>query len=432
MAPEVVSVTPRSLGLPHATERRAPGPWTCMPRAPRREPRPAQRPHRASSPPAPDRVRAATDSSGPPGRFGATSTSGARRSRPAASCRESLRRASSATGFARPAEASSRAAPSPRTTGPRAAPRAAGRHALPVHPLDGPAAARGLEPPATRGRHQRSGPADVVRRGQRAGDVRQRQQPGVEQCVGRVPGAAVAQVEGVDGELVGLPEHDREQRQHAHGAGRGRVVELGGCGVEVGADAVAMAPQRVEDLGTGRVPVRRRDAGVGGVDVRCRARPPVPGRRDQPGERVVVVPDAQVRADLLGPPPRQPGRAVQVAGLGRGEEGAPCAEHHGANGVTTGAREATVRGRRGSSLHSTSGRRFRRAERTRRPQAFGLPLGPPGPRRPVTTAPPVRRRTRPSCRPGPAGPTPGPRASAHGRRAPRGPRHGGRPAWSSR
>ena len=50
----------------------------------------------------------------------------------------------------------------------------------------------------------------------------------------------------------------------------------------------------------------------------------------------VVVPAAEVHADLVSPPARQPGRPVEVDGRGLLQEGVPGAEHQGADRVASG------------------------------------------------------------------------------------------------
>ena len=144
------------------------------------------------------------------------------------------------------------------------------------------------------------------------------------------------------GELVALGRDRGQERQDADGRRGGSEVEFPRAVVQVPGDRVAVPPQGREDVRGRRVAVGGGDPGVRGVDVGSLPAA-APRRGDQAVEGVVVVPDAEVHADLLGPPTGQPGGPVEVGGLRDGEEGVPRAEHQTLDDVTPCAREATSR-----------------------------------------------------------------------------------------
>ena len=231
-----------------------------------------------------------------------------------------------------------------------------------VHPVDPPApAVRGEAPPAGGG-HERRVARHAVHGGQATGHVGQGEQAGVEERVRRVARPGGPQVEGVHGKLVGLREQGGEQGQGTDRPGGGCAVETRGSVGEVGADAVAVAPQRGEDLLAGRMPVGGDHAGVGCVDVRGPTLPARAGGGDEPGHRVVVVPHPEVGAHLLGPPAGQARGTVQVAGARRREERVPGPEEHGADDITACVQHATRSGRGGHAHHSTTRSAGERAE----------------------------------------------------------------------
>ena len=125
---------------------------------------------------------------------------------------------------------------------------------------------RGERPAAVRGR-ERDAAGDVHGRGQAAGDVGERGQPGLQHVGRRGSGPAGHQVQAVDGELVGLPEDDAEQRDPADDRDRGRAVQLDRLLGQVAGGGLPVAAQRGEYLLAGGVPVGGGDPGVDGVDV---------------------------------------------------------------------------------------------------------------------------------------------------------------------
>ena len=259
-----------------------------------------------STPPAPPTVRAASCRIGPPGMPGTACTIGASWSSPPTSCTLSLRRAT----------AGHRVDPA------RRPPRAAGRRrASTAGPSIRPAGTCStVQPPPEEtnvqpavGGGERDLAVDGHRRGERAGDVGQRGQPGLQDVGRRGSGAAGHQVQPVDGELVGLPQDDAEQRDPADDGHRERGVELLRLLGQVAGGGLAVAPQAREDLLAGGVAVRRDHPGVRRVDVRRGARAARAGGGDQVGHGGVVVPAAEVDADLVRPP----AAAAGTAGSGR-------------------------------------------------------------------------------------------------------------------
>ena len=81
---------------------------------------------------------------------------------------------------------------------------------------------------------------------------------------------------------------------------------------------------------------------TGWIGIGLGAGPARAGGPDQVGHRRVVVPAAQVHADLVGAPPRQPGRTVEVDPLGLGDERVPRAEHPRADLLAPGVGHALV------------------------------------------------------------------------------------------
>jgi diguanylate cyclase (GGDEF)-like protein len=105
---------------------------------------------------------------------------------------------------------------------------------------------------------------------------------------------------------------------------------------------VAVAPHRGEHLVTRGVPVRGGHPRVDGVRVgRCAGAALARGG-DQVGDRGVVVPAAEVHADLVGPPAGQPRGPVQVHLGGPLEEGIPRAQHHRRDPLAAGVGHALV------------------------------------------------------------------------------------------